>query len=244
MTKRLTKESDRLPALSGIAKKARVRLTSKYLAGLWETDLACGLGWTVCTTTTPPGVPVSRRPLNYRAPTWSWASVEGQVEWKDRLQATGIKILRSYCKTGDLDTTGGVHGGYLHLSGFMVSAYYLFKNPWLCDSPYRLSSTSGKLSNTPELTNQTASFISDTRIDVEGPEKINDGTTVYCLALNGISTTNDWDSAFMILRSASSREHGDIPVYSRIGLGWSKPANHSSWVDHFKSAIKKDIIII
>jgi hypothetical protein len=42
----LTYESDRLPALSGIASKVQQLLNSKYMAGIWECDLQ-GLLWII-----------------------------------------------------------------------------------------------------------------------------------------------------------------------------------------------------
>jgi hypothetical protein len=69
----LTVEDDRLPALSGIAKSN----PSKYLAGIWEEHLPQDLYWRPA----PSEDASVRRPLQYRAPTISWASVEGPVDY-------------------------------------------------------------------------------------------------------------------------------------------------------------------
>lgn len=45
---------------------------TKYLAGLWETDLARALLWYIG----PNWSSVRSRPLPLRAPTWSWASID------------------------------------------------------------------------------------------------------------------------------------------------------------------------
>lgn len=45
--RRLTKERDRLPALSGIAKRFQNVFGGRYLAGIWEQDLAWALHWYV-----------------------------------------------------------------------------------------------------------------------------------------------------------------------------------------------------
>jgi len=64
----LSRESDKLPALSGIAKEImNSEETGPYLAGLWKNQLPLKLAWTC----SEPG----KRPMRYRAPTWSWASV-------------------------------------------------------------------------------------------------------------------------------------------------------------------------
>jgi hypothetical protein len=67
-TRRLTMSSDKLPALSGIAQIFADRLGDEYVAGLWRKSLIDGLFWQ--------GVGV-RRVSEYRAPSWSWASVDG-----------------------------------------------------------------------------------------------------------------------------------------------------------------------
>jgi Heterokaryon incompatibility protein (HET) len=242
-TKCLTRESDRLTALSGIAKMAQARLSSQYLAGLWENDLARGLEWTVCTTTHCPRVPISRRLSKYRAPTWSWASVEGQVEWKSIPRPNGVNILRSHCEISNLDTTGAVHGGYLHLSGLVISAYYHYGYPWLYDSPYALSSANHPYGE------KAVSFIPDICIELPGEEKIDPGASLYCLALHGKPTQESYSSSsyFMILRIIHSRwsnEFGYLPTYSRVGIGWSRMSDHSRWVNFFESAIEKEIIVI
>lgn len=136
----LIRESDGFTALHGIAKETQARFNSKYLPGLWERDLAKGLGWNVCTTTNCPRVPISRRPSPYRTPTWSWPSVEGQVEWKPMPQPSGINILRSHCEISHLDTIGGVHSGYLHLAGYFISAYYHYGYQFYDESSYSISS--------------------------------------------------------------------------------------------------------
>jgi hypothetical protein len=62
--------SDKFPALSGIAEHFHAKLQCGYLAGLWRTYLLRGLQWVVSD-----GNKACRR-LPYRAPTWSWASLD------------------------------------------------------------------------------------------------------------------------------------------------------------------------
>ncbi len=77
-TKRnLTKDSDKLPALSGIAKVWAQTSKDPYLAGLWRSHLPLGLLW----TSAQPFMQEKFRA--YRAPSWSWASLIGQVDWFD-----------------------------------------------------------------------------------------------------------------------------------------------------------------
>lgn len=66
----LTCPSDKFPALSGIAQRLQPVL-GDYLAGLWHCDILRGLWWEKLEG----GGPASK----YRAPSWSWASVDGPV---------------------------------------------------------------------------------------------------------------------------------------------------------------------
>jgi hypothetical protein len=77
---KLTYKTDRLPALSGIARAVQQRivqqgLRAKYVAGLWDNDLGDGLLWSIRSSHGAE----ARESSPYIAPTWSWASVEGQV---------------------------------------------------------------------------------------------------------------------------------------------------------------------
>lgn len=70
ISRRLTFESDRLPAISALAKEPMSPETGKYFAGLWEKEMSLQLLWHCGRS-----IPKTKRPMEYRAPTWSWASV-------------------------------------------------------------------------------------------------------------------------------------------------------------------------
>ncbi|KAG6994223.1 hypothetical protein G7Y79_00046g082740 [Physcia stellaris] len=74
----LTMPSDKLVAISGVAKRMQALLQDEYLAGLWKGTLASGLLWMVNRGRQANGLP-STRAAQYRAPTWSWAALDGQV---------------------------------------------------------------------------------------------------------------------------------------------------------------------
>jgi Heterokaryon incompatibility protein (HET) len=66
---RVTYGSDRLPALSGLAKKLQSRGCGEYAAGVWAKNIFADLMW--CSETR------GTRPEEWRAPSWSWASGDG-----------------------------------------------------------------------------------------------------------------------------------------------------------------------
>ncbi|KAF1961673.1 HET-domain-containing protein, partial [Byssothecium circinans] len=70
----LTKEEDKLIAISGLAKRIHIKSNVGYLAGLWADRLHSGLLWMT-------EVEPLRKPTLSRAPSWSWASMEGPIQY-------------------------------------------------------------------------------------------------------------------------------------------------------------------
>lgn len=68
----LTNPADKLVAISAIARELKPFMNCRYLAGHWETGLVRQLAWT--------GSNGSQRPSTYRAPSWSWASVDAPIQ--------------------------------------------------------------------------------------------------------------------------------------------------------------------
>lgn len=115
--KGITIESDRLPALSGIAKRFQARNGSVYLAGLWESNLEQGLCWM-----TLQGSGDASRPSTYLAPSWSWCSVLASLHWplynigEDESTAINVDILEASCTPSTIDPTGAVSSDFIRSS--------------------------------------------------------------------------------------------------------------------------------
>jgi Heterokaryon incompatibility protein (HET) len=76
---KLSFESDKLPALSGLANQmAKFRPDAKYLAGLWSDSLEMDLLWINSRVGSECGKLDSRSSL-WRAPSWSWAALNAPV---------------------------------------------------------------------------------------------------------------------------------------------------------------------
>jgi hypothetical protein len=71
----LTFEKDIFPALQGISKQYYQYYKSPYIAGLWEKSIISDLLWYVTDSEK------TIRPQQWRAPSWSWASIVGRVDW-------------------------------------------------------------------------------------------------------------------------------------------------------------------
>ncbi|KAF6233270.1 hypothetical protein HO173_008561 [Letharia columbiana] len=118
----LSHEEDKLIALSGVAKYMETILHDRYLAGLWQQCLPSQLLWRYDS----PGT----RPHKYRAPSWSWASVNPQTDrglTAGRCYDMGIlaKVIEVKIESPGQDTTGQVTGGHLRLRGPLCTAQFL-----------------------------------------------------------------------------------------------------------------------
>ncbi len=101
-------DSDRLPALSGIAGQMHLPEMGRYMAGVWERAIPRALLWSSSSFEL-----VSRRPTEYRAPSWSWASIEGHImEWIPE-DADGVEQV---CQLQEIETSLVSHDPYGQVS--------------------------------------------------------------------------------------------------------------------------------
>jgi hypothetical protein len=85
----LTKATDRLPGLAGIAKIFKGQFDTEYVAGLWSDTLLRDLTWTPFPST---GYPESPEDW-YTGPSWSWAGYAGVTPGPRRTQRTKTSYI-------------------------------------------------------------------------------------------------------------------------------------------------------
>ncbi|KXX79583.1 Heterokaryon incompatibility protein 6, OR allele, partial [Madurella mycetomatis] len=113
----LTFQSDKLIAFSGVAKYMAEILKDEYVAGMWRRYLEGELLWHV-EKGTPGGTP--SQPVEYRAPSWSWASIHGRVRpGRASIENSLIKVEEVHLEYQTGDKTGGLTGGWLRLRGVL-----------------------------------------------------------------------------------------------------------------------------
>jgi len=113
--------SDKLVALSALASEIGESLSLSYRAGLWQEHLPLQLLWRLW------GEP-ARRP-EYRAPSWSWASVDGWVMLQREADTRRIAIEVLGCFTDPvhpLAPYGAVKSGYLTVVGRVKSGRWFY----------------------------------------------------------------------------------------------------------------------
>jgi hypothetical protein len=84
--RKLTVSSDKLPAISGVARAFSTYVKDEYAAGIWRGDMLRGLLWASTDfegdfrPSDPYEGPLTTS-TTYRAPSWSWASVDGVIRF-------------------------------------------------------------------------------------------------------------------------------------------------------------------
>ena len=116
-SRRLSCETDRLPAISALASAVFADTGDEYLAGLWRSDLVAQLMWYNIPSyegTQPHG--------RYIAPSWSWASTPVPTCYDEMPFASRVEIKDAWCTRAGLNTFGPVIGGAIVLRGIHCQA--------------------------------------------------------------------------------------------------------------------------
>ncbi|KAF2682223.1 hypothetical protein K458DRAFT_370889 [Lentithecium fluviatile CBS 122367] len=121
---KLTNNTDKLIALSGLAKRMGAISQDDFVAGIWRQKLPAQLLWTVSSSQNVDGRP-SCRYKAYFAPTWSWASVNGKISFRSiGIEKTLLFVAgEPHLEHCSANRTGAVRGGHLDLQGWLRSFY-------------------------------------------------------------------------------------------------------------------------
>lgn len=88
----LTFREDRLPALAGLAEWIQASKNYRYYAGIWEKDLPNALLWR-----TPRESRVAKNLRTVNAPPWSWASMDGSIEYAPDIDSQKPTMVVATC---------------------------------------------------------------------------------------------------------------------------------------------------
>lgn len=192
----LTYHTDKLLAVAAVAEEVGRSYQSRYLAGLWERDLALDLQWSCLPSENAVGKQEqgrSPRAIAYVAPSWSWASVnssvnafsffaeeggeEGGEGFKDSF---GFQVVS--CEVALVVPEfayGAVKSGVLVVQGrFCILTWRPHK-----ERAFSLGDTDGLLATKADGDNPlyTELVVGEATIDAVDPELM-DGAQVTCLA--------------------------------------------------------------
>lgn len=129
--RKLTRAQGKLPALAGLAayfssiyEDRTSNQENRYLAGLWSLDLVKHLCWQVPYKQSP-----QARPGEYRAPTWSWASIDGHITFRKEFIESLIIVRDAQVELERLDNIfGQVTGGRIFLSAIRLKPHAISEN--------------------------------------------------------------------------------------------------------------------
>ncbi|KAK1756651.1 het domain-containing protein [Echria macrotheca] len=202
----ITKMSDRLPAMAGLAKHMAARRKSRYFAGLWQDEMSDDLLWSVYI----PKDQKKGRPSPLTAPTWSWASVQTHVLYTDEIiyfnkfasynegarDPTSFEHFASVesCEVtpAAVDEYGAVKAGLLRVKGLVVEGQLSDDDHVMFPGGFRFP------------------FLSDYSLDQPGPYQCLPGTKVSCMRMSRLLSSGRHFFLWLVLKPA-----GD--AFERIG---------------------------
>ena len=123
-TRSLTFDSDRLVAISAIARQIQNPYLGTYLGGFWQKDHLTQLLWTMSLQDTyGSSWPLLRRPEYYIAPSWPWASFMGPIDRPSGLgefETYVAEILNVECQHAREDPYGQLLSGALQIKSSVL----------------------------------------------------------------------------------------------------------------------------
>ena len=134
----LTHEKDKLIAIGGVAAQLEIAWEDTYIAGMWRTSLIHHLAWSrlkVPSKTYPP-------PSIYRAPSWSWASIDGPVRLMMLEEVDAELIEHSITPKMAEAPLGQVKAGKMVLLAARTSFHIMSKrSSWILDLSLDIDNT-------------------------------------------------------------------------------------------------------
>ncbi|RYP80892.1 hypothetical protein DL770_006050 [Monosporascus sp. CRB-9-2] len=130
--RKFTYDSDKLPALSGLAQRIHKVLGGEYLAGLWSADFNRGLLWYREMNT-------CEHVSEYRAPSWSWAVTNARIcLYKEPLKSNDIAAQLIEYNVEPRNPTyphGEIISGYVVMKGLTKKLVRSNQSCRILDSP-------------------------------------------------------------------------------------------------------------
>ncbi|KZL71079.1 heterokaryon incompatibility protein [Colletotrichum tofieldiae] len=111
---KLTKKEDKLIAFNGFAKMVEACTRNEYIAGTWKNTLLYDLGWYRAGTDSEKWAASN---TSYRAPSWSWMAVEGEVFLPSASEdvVEHFATILTYPKSEDVGTSAFQARGQIQL---------------------------------------------------------------------------------------------------------------------------------
>ncbi|KAM7219628.1 Heterokaryon incompatibility protein (HET) domain containing protein [Rhypophila decipiens] len=232
----LSRETDRLPAISGAAASIHALVGGEYYAGMWEKHLIPGLCWFISRPgfygSAPNLATEEREP--FIAPTWSWASVHGSIDHLFNPSETDfVPLIKVESITTDvprrhLNPFGQVTGGRLEVTGRIIEGVLKWKgtgNSAGFDYP---GGASGMIYNDTHLAQNDSSARRATKLDRNEPFEVRADVLVVGYSKDCNSEEENCFTFYLLVLGSMMK--GEDKVFSRLGAdSWSKMHFDSRW---------------
>lgn len=191
----LTMPEDKLVAISGIARKVQTIMPdNRYVAGLWLGYLPSQLLWFVKDCKQCNGEPSIRQETPYRAPSFSWASLDGSITpgWftdaNDTSQKIVAEIVEAFVEPETDDMFGPVRGGFVrirgHLKRIRLSRMATLATTWNMEANGVLLDSDSNSETYEE--NEVRRFSPQIMLDVDQPGfNEEQQSRLYCMPVEG-----------------------------------------------------------
>ncbi|KAH8597605.1 hypothetical protein B0O99DRAFT_592754 [Bisporella sp. PMI_857] len=213
-TLKLTKPSDYLPALSGLAQLTSSSL-KLYAAGLWTDTISADLLWRVDKLQLDSG-----RPLETRGPSWSWVSVTSRVSYWTLEEA--INYTKELISSDSVGTSFN-RSGRIHVQHHPQPMPARSLNNISCTTEAKGENRfgevhAGELSLTGYLQDVTLEYVFDS-VYVEGRNwpKMQPNPLRYELRIN-IPALGELSVPFYADYILSNRAAGQLPDHTQLSL--------------------------
>jgi len=253
----LTRPTDKVVALSGIAGVIQRKAKTPYLAGLWDSiGFEFGLLWRVRT-------PREKQPV-YCAPSWSWASVNGPVELLVRIDLANFDRIANaitfHAKVnlavvtfkGEpvLDAASLVDGGFPDLEGLTASVAFSRAEPNVLTlvSEQQIPFVDRKVNFAPDWTVQPASSPTSASalpsVDTEpGEDQL---IALLILTTPCQQRPSELRANGLVLRSKPEPVYipVSVPKFERVGVFWADGGVHESSVLLWEQWTQQNVRIV
>jgi len=231
----LTYQTDRLVGLSGLAGAWECSEDDIYLAGLWKRQLPRYLVWYAHGPSPLASKRESRRHESYYAPSWSWASITGPVDFfrsQRQLEQYQLTVLEAKTEPTTINRFGPVQNGHLRLLTFLVPVQLRQKATTSNDSTVLFEL----------ITDQSMDMetIGDVLLDIYLPTgyvEIKGGEQYFLLPVSCDHKYQRIEVVSIILRDSQSSK----AAYERVGI--VKTEIKGTW-DEFKASYKEEAITV
>ncbi|KAF3075117.1 hypothetical protein CFAM422_003068 [Trichoderma lentiforme] len=217
---RISFTSDRLPALSGVARQygtAHSADLGRYVAGMWENCFPSELLWYCASASRK----IHHRPDSYCGPTWSWISTGNIASYATAAPRTypdDLDVLNINFNLDGPDKYASISGATMEVRGYLAPGTLVeVHNAHSDTTSIHFKSMSGN----------SLTFHYDYPLHQPGTRHIPFGSKIYCMKTGFVWGGNH---ICILLQLVNAEEN----VYERIGLATNvSRSDLDSWFDGF-----------